>query len=48
MPSPQGELRRLQPEDKAKKRWRETMVMDKPVVSVGELGVEGAVVGVGR
>lgn len=31
-----------------KKRGRETLVMDKPVVSVGEPGGEGAVVGVGR
>lgn len=31
-----------------KKKWRETLVMDKPVVSVGEPGDEGVVVGVGR
>lgn len=31
-----------------KKKEGETLVMDKPVVSVGEPGDEGAVVGVGR
>lgn len=47
-PSPQGEQRRLPLKDKEKKRGRETLVMDKPVVSVGEPGGEGAVEGVGR
>ena len=35
-------------EDKAKKKGKETSVMDKPVVSVGEPGDEGVVMGVGR
>lgn len=46
-PSPQGEQRRLPLKDK-EKRGRETLVMDKPVVSVGEPGDEGAAMGVGR
>lgn len=33
---------------KKKKKWRETLVMDKPVVSVGEPGDVGVGVGVGR
>lgn len=37
-----------QRQGKKKKRGRETLVMDKPVVSVGEPGDEGAVLGVGR
>lgn len=47
-PSPQGEQRRLPLKDKEKKKkGRETWMMDKPVVSVGELRGEGAVVGAG-
>lgn len=49
-PSPQGEQRRLPLKDKEKKKkkkGRETWVMDKPVVSVGEPRGEGAAVGAG-
>lgn len=43
-----GGVKEATAQRQGKKRGRETLVMDKPVVSVGEPGVEGAVVGVGR